>query len=140
MNNKLKLFRFHLAVVFAMLLLCSAAFSQSVHVNITCSSGGTYVYVSAYATPGAPFGQGEMDLDVQGPYYTHYQSTSGMSYLSLSDSPPFYYDSGYTATACAYFEDDYGYWYSCDTDTCITQIEPTLRSAFFDEKGRLKTR
>jgi hypothetical protein len=114
-----------ISTIFVAFVCSYSVFAYNVNTNISCNAGS--VTASAYAIPNSPFGQISMDLSIQGPDYNSYLSGSGTSYVYLTGGAGFQYDSYYTATACAYFDDDDGGYVACDTRTCVTPIEPTTR-------------
>jgi hypothetical protein len=114
--------RFLLGAALVLLGCCTTVFAHQVSVYLNCNDGS--VTAHAYAMPSYSFGYGEMDLEITGPA-TSYRSTSGIGGLNITETVGFEYDAYYTAVACAYFEDDDGSWFGCDTYTCVTPIQPT---------------
>lgn len=121
MRSLTQLKRLMVSAFFSLVILCGNGLAHTVNVYINCEGS---VDISADAYPSSSFGYGTLELWTTGPGYSTYKSTSGIGGLWLPEGQSFSYNSYYTATACAYFEDDNGNWYGCAYADCTSPAGP----------------
>jgi len=123
MNGVKKIRSSALCFLLTVVLSCSPALASGVTVYIGCNDGSVDAFANAWSS--SPFGHVELDLSIQGPDYDFFNSTSGTGSAYLTGNAGFEYDAYYTATACAFWDDDDGSYFACDTQSCVTPIQPT---------------